>query len=383
MLIITFYFKFLFYLSFLLTSADGFNKTVELRILIKSTKDKISINSYGISYVTEEKTKEKYLLTENSDYEFRAISNNMISINSEKLTSPIFLETSNPQSYLTIDGIRFRGKFKIYSQDSELNLIEYVDLERYLWGVLAPEMGPAWPFEALKAQAVAARTYALFHINKNSDYDLTATTRHQLYTGFEKVSPQIISAVNETRGEVLVYKGRIFPAYYHANSGGHTTNPTAVWELEKISPLRGVKDPYAKYSKNYNWKVFVSFKDIVEFLNRNGYFVFKIKDMRIYSKDKSGRTIRLLVLTDRGNFKIEAKRLREFIGSYDMKSTLITKIEKSKDGFKIYGKGWGHGIGLCQDGARKMADLGFSYKKILEFYYPGSKIIDFEKVYER
>ncbi|MGC8867100.1 MAG: SpoIID/LytB domain-containing protein, partial [Elusimicrobiales bacterium] len=113
-----------------------------------------------------------------------------------------------------------------------------------------------------------------------------------------------------------------------------------------------------------------------------GNYVSKIKNIRIYSKDKSGRAIKLLISTDKGNIRVEAKDLREFIGTFDIKSTFISKIEKRSLGFKIYGRGWGHGIGLCQDGAKKMADLGFNYKKILEFYYPGSKIMNIEKVYE-
>lgn len=380
---IIFCFNLLLYISFNINSADGINKTIDIRILIKSTKDKIVLTPYGNSYVVEEKTNEKYFLIENSNYEIIPFSDDMIVINDEKLRSPIFIETANPHSYLIIDGIKFSGKFKLYNENSTLNLVEYVDLERYLWGVLSPEMGPTWPFEALKAQAVAARTYAVFHINRLSEYDLTSTTKHQIYTGFEKVSPQIISAVSETRGKVLTYKNKIFPAYYHANSGGHTTNPSAVWNLEKILPLKGVKDPYAKYSKNYNWTTFITVNDIIGFLNRNAYFVSKIKDLKIYSKDKTGRTVKFLISTDKGPIKIEAKAFREFIGSYEMKSTLITKIEKKNNGFKIYGRGWGHGVGLCQDGARKMAELGFNYKKILEFYYPGSKIMDLDKVYER
>lgn len=368
-------------LSFILTSADGIHKNIEIRILIKSKEQKINLKTSGSVYIKEEMSNEKYMLMEDSEYEIIP-EKDFIFINSQKLSSPITLENANPHSYILINGTKYRGKFKIYLEDEKLNIVEYLDIERYLWGVLAPEMGPTWPYEALKAQAVAARTYALYHLKRGIHYDLTATMKHQVYTGFESLSPQIISAVNETAGEVLTYKGKLFPAYYHANSGGHTTNPTAVWNTEKIYPLHGIPDPYAKFSKHYSWVVFILSRDIVEFLNRNGQFVSKVKDFKIHSKDKTGRTVKFAVITDKGKIKIDAKSLRDFIGSYELKSTLITRIERTNNGFKLYGRGWGHGIGLCQDGAKRMADLGFNYKKILEFYYPKSKIVDIETLYE-
>lgn len=368
-------------LSFFLTPADGVNRSIEVRILIKSTDQTVTIKTSGSVYLTEEKTSERYLLVDDAIYEITAW-NNLISINTQKLTSPVIIESANPHSYLTIDGTKYRGKFKLYLEGGKLNIVEYLDIERYLWGVLAPEMGPTWPYEALKAQAVAARTYALYHLKKGVNYDLTATTKHQLYTGFERISPQIISAVNETAGEVLVYNGKIFPAYYHANSGGHTTTPSAVWNTETIHPLKGIPDPYSRFSKNYSWSLFILARDIVEFLNRNGEFVSKVKDIKIHSKDRSGRVVKFAVITDKGKIKVDAKALRDFLGGYEMKSTLITRIEKTRNGFKLYGRGWGHGIGLSQDGAKRMADLGYSYKKILEFYYPKAKIVDIEKVYE-
>ncbi len=378
---IIFFFSLL--ISCLLCAADGVHKSIEIRILIKEKEKKVNIKVGGKARIIEDPTKEIYELVDNSEYEIKAVDRVCAKINEYIIKLPFYIENINPHSYLVIDGVKYRGKFKVYFESGGINIVEYVDLERYLWGVLAPEMGLTWPKEALKSQAVAARTYAVYSIKKGSEYDLTATTKHQLYTGFENISPQIISAVNETAGEVLTYKGKIFPAYYHANSGGHTTNPSAAWDCEKIPPLRGVKDPYAKHSRNYAWSIFIPSKDLVAFLNRyHKTYVSKIKDMRIYSKDKSGRAIRFVISTDQGRFKVEAKDIREFIGTFNMKSTLISRIEKKDSGFKIYGRGWGHGIGLCQDGAKKMADLGFNYKKILEFYYPGSKIADLEDVYE-
>jgi len=364
-----------------LSSADGVSKSIEVRIMIYSNSQKINIKTYGNVYVTEEKTGEKYILLEDSIYEVTPNNKDYIYLSQQKLYSPIILENANPSSYIVINSQKYRGKFKIINTDSNLRMIEFVDIERYLWGVLGPEMGMSWPIEALKAQAVAARTYTLASLNRKAEYDMTNTTNDQVYTGFENISPQIISAVNETRGEVLTYKDKVFFAYYHANSGGHTTTPSGAWNSDIIPPLRGVKDPYYKNSKHSKWITYISNDDILNFINSKGYNAFKIKDITIYSKDRSGRAIKLSFKTDRGNVKLEVKDLRNYIGTSDIKSTFITSIQKMKSGFKVYGKGWGHGVGLCQEGAREMADRGFNYKKILQFYYPGSKIKDMDDVY--
>ncbi|HPO95281.1 MAG TPA: SpoIID/LytB domain-containing protein [Elusimicrobiales bacterium] len=368
-------------LSQSLYSADGISKSVEVRILIENNSEKISLKTYGKVYLTEEKTGEKYLLVEESNYDIKAEGSDFVYVSLQKLYSPVLLENSNPNSHMIINGKKYRGKFKIKNSEGKIQIIEFVDIERYLWGVLGPEMGTSWPMEALKAQAVASRTYTLASLNRNADYDMTNSTKHQVYTGFENISPQIISAVNETRGEVLTYKDNIFYAYYHANSGGQTTTPSGVWNGDIIPPLKGVKDPYYKNSKHAGWSIYVSNSDILNFISSSGHSALKIKDMKIYSKDRSGRAVKLLFKTDKGNIKLEAKDFRNHVGNFDMKSTLITNIIKMKNGFKITGKGWGHGVGLCQDGAREMADRGADYKKILNFYYPGSKIKDIEDVY--
>lgn len=363
-----------------LYSLDREDKSIYVRILIKSKCNKIEIKTSGNVYVKEEKTGEKFLLMENSEYEIKPFQLDFIMLSGEKLTSPIIIENSSPNGYIIVDGKKYRGRFKIKNEGSQLDIIEYIDIERYLWGVLGPEMGESWPIEALKAQAVAARTYALASLNPSGDYDMSDTTNHQVYTGFENVSPQLISAVNQTRGEVLTYKDKVFFAYYHANSGGHTTTPSGVWNGDIIPPLKGVKDPYSKNSTHYKWSVYISNSTILKFLSLNGYKASKIRDIRIYSKDRSQRAVKLIFKTDRENIKVETREFRNFVGNFEMKSTLITSIVKIKDGFKITGRGWGHGVGLSQDGAKEMADRGADYRKILKFYYPKAVIKDMEDV---
>lgn len=363
------------------------SKSIEVRILIEKQAKKINLKTENKAIVTSPYSNEKYILLDDSEYDITPSSNNKIIIGETAFPTPVFIETVNSFGYVIINGKRYSGKIKIKNSNNLLDVIEHVDLESYVIGVLGPEMGTNWPIEALKAQAVSARTYTLASLNKNYEYDLTNTVYDQLYDGHQKISPSIIAAVNQTKGEVLTYKGKIFFAYYHANSGGHTTSPSASWnENEIIPPLKGVKDPYYKFSPNAHWECYVPNSDIIKFLEPyvpNGKTISKIKEIRVYSKDKSQRAIKLLISTNAGKFKVEISNLRKHIGTFDLKSTLITRIEKLKNGFKFYGRGWGHGVGLCQDGAKAMADKGYDYKKILQFYYPGSKITKIEELYDR
>jgi stage II sporulation protein D len=247
---------------------SGMNKTVEVRILIEKQIKELKIKTENKVFVISDKQNEKYLLLEDSEYEVIP-SNDGLMINDIRFSSPIFLETVNPFGYIVLNGKRYQGRIKIKNSNGLIDVIEHIGLESYIIGVLGPEMGTTWPIEALKAQAVSARTYTLASLNKNYEYDLTNTVYDQVYNGHQTISPAIIAAVNQTRGEVLTYKGKVFFAYYHANSGGHTTSPsqqlgTVIAKL--LPPLRGVKDPYFKYSPNAYWECYVPSSDIIKFL---------------------------------------------------------------------------------------------------------------------
>lgn len=375
-------FLFNFFLTFAVLSSSMLYSldlsNIELRILIFDKSDSISVKTGGKVIVEEEKTKNKFLLVKNAVYDIRVNDSKSILVSKEKLSPPLIFNTATPESYINIDGNNYKGKFKITVEENKLNIIEYVELEKYVTGVLGPEMGSSWPIEALKAQAVAARTYALTLIDRTKPYDLTNTTKHQAYTGINNISPKIISAVKETEGKVLTYRNKIFRTYYHSNCGGRTTTPSGAWDIKIIKPLRGVKDPYCKYGKHFIWNNYISNYDLINFLDKKN--IKKIYSLKIYTKDRSGRTIKFILRTDAGKFKIEASKLRSFFGEDKLKSTLITRIVKLSKGFKIYGRGWGHGVGLCQEGAKVMADKGWSYEKILRFYYPGSEIKNIEDV---
>ena len=274
-----------------------------------------------------------------------------------------------------LNNLRFRGNIEIIKNPGQnLLVVNEIDVEDYLYGVLRTEVPYYWPLEVLKAQAVCARTFALYQssVNSKSDYDLTNDVYSQVYGGKSSEKFWTNRAVNKTFGEVLTYRDKIFPTYFHSTCGGHTENVTRVWGGD-LPPLRGVKDPFCKRSSHYRWKNTIKLSEIQNRLSAAGYKVGKISAITTDQRNASGRVQEVTIKSTKGTIKIPGNKFRNLVGINLLKSTNFS-VEIIPPNVKFSGFGWGHGIGLCQWGAYHMARSGHSYKQILEYYYPGSKI---------
>jgi len=287
----------------------------------------------------------------------------------------LFIKTNDPEA-AAINGRRFRGDIQLIKKSSSLLLaVNQIDLEDYVKGILYHEASHYWPAEALKAQAVVCRTYALYQKGENSsrDYDVTSDIYSQVYGGRDAERYRTNSIVEETKGEVLTYKGRIFPSYYHATCAGHTEDASLLWNIDLL-PLKGVACNFCRESPHFNWHWVLSQKEIISSLSRSGYTGFKrVKNIVIKGKDLSGRIGELKIITDTKEPVISAKDFRNIIGPNIIKSTNFS-VELAGDDIIFEGIGWGHGVGMCQWGAYFMAKEGYDYKEILGYYYPGSSI---------
>ncbi|HAH31944.1 MAG TPA: hypothetical protein DCL44_06495 [Elusimicrobia bacterium] len=350
-----------------------------IRVAIARNSPPIKLKTSVKTYVNEVKTGRKYLLLANSSYEVKSLGTLSILVANQTLSSPIKLSSEDGSEKLRLGGNIYKGAILIRAGPSGgLDIIEELPLEDYLYGVLPVEMSPSWPLEALKAQAVASRSYAAKNINPAKDYDISNGAEMQVYKGTKGINSRILEAVNSTRGEVLKYKGRLITAFFHACCGGRTSSAKASWGEDVVKPLEGVGDPYCSDAAHYQWSLHVAYEDLLTFIQNSGSTALKIKSIRIYKKERSGRTATLLFNTDQGKFQLSAGELRKRFGSNSFKSTYITHIKEGKSGYEFYGRGWGHGVGLCQEGAKEMAARGKNYKKILKHYYPGASITDYE-----
>ena len=239
------------------------------------------------------------------------------------------------------------------------------------------EISHQWPIEAIKAQAVAARTYAVYQKEamKSKNYDLMADTSSQVYGGYGSEKRKTNRAVNFTYGEILRYKGKVFPAYFHATCGGVTENASELWKID-IEPLKGERlCSFCLNSPHYYWKATMDLKTIQKKLG--GFYKAKgdLGNIVVAERTSTGRVRTLGLKDEKGeSFNISAKDFRSLLGPDFIRSTNFSMI-LDQDRVIFSGKGWGHGVGLCQWGAYGMSRQGYNYKQILEFYYPGAEII--------
>lgn len=267
----------------------------------------------------------------------------------------------------------FRGSLDILKDGDVLYAVNRVKIEDYLYGVLHNEVAAWWPMDALKAQAVAARTYALYEIQGSASrsYDLKSSTSSQVYGGSNRERYRTNKAVDLTRGQVLTWQEKVFPAYFHATCAGKTAAAQELWKIN-IPPLAGgVECGYCRISPHYSWQAKVPLSLIEEKLNAAGQPLGQIIKMEVVTATPSGRVGSVKITGTQAEFVIAAKDLRVWVGGDKIRSTRFT-LRSEEDMAYFDGKGWGHGVGLCQWGTLGQSLLGHGYQDILKFYYPGA-----------
>ncbi len=333
-------------------------------ILKTNNKVKISSNTYL--------KLENINIKPEKEYEIK-LKNNQIIVNDNIIGSKI-IQIFAENNLIKVNKKKYRGSFIISVEHNNLLFINKIDLDSYLYGVLPAEISPKWNDEVLKAQAVAARSFAIYNLNKNKNslYDLSDCVLSQVYSGYDAEHERTNKAVDETKGEVLIYNNEVIQAFFHANSGGKTASSEEVWG-GKLDYLKSIEDPYSINEKNYKWNLKISLKEISKVLQNNKIITGNIYELRIVNRTESGRVDKIKINGNNGTFEIKSKDFRNFIGVDKLRSTNFS-LKQKDDEIYLEGLGWGHGVGLSQEGAKKMAESGRNYRDILYFYYKGVKL---------
>ncbi|VEP11997.1 SpoIID/LytB domain protein [Hyella patelloides LEGE 07179] len=283
--------------------------------------------------------------------------------------SEIIVEPTN-NGYVWIGDRWYRGKTRLILSGNSITAINHVDLEHYLYSVVGAEAVSTWPIEALKAQAVAARSYALYKrkTGQNSLYDVDTTISTQVYKGLNTEYVTTHEAVNSTAGQIMTYNNSVILAAFHSSSGGHTENVEDIW-TSPLPYLRGVID-YDHESPVFEWDKYFP---LSQFNNLLGIGVGNIKNMIPEKVTPQGRIVSLKIVGDRGTTEVSGKKIRKAL---DLRSTLF-RIQANGSSVKVYGRGFGHGLGLSQWGAYHLAKQGVGYNQILAHYYQNASLSQF------
>jgi len=275
---------------------------------------------------------------------------------------------------------RFSGKLNLFVLDSEILVVNVLGIEKYLSSVVGSEMPTKWPIEALKAQAIASRTYALKQKGNNL-FDIDSTQKNQVYNGLESRTYKTIRAVKSTRSLVLTYKNKLINALFHSSSGGMTENSQDVWK-NKYPYLSSVKD-FDKNNPKFRWQKKFSSNELTNLFPKIG----GLKNIEIIDITSTGRVKNVKLIgaysSDQMSGVVLRKRLglkSNFVRFKFFEEELNNKFP-SKKGLIVFGQGSGHGVGMSQWGAKYLASRGQKAERILKHFYRGVQIKPFRKDY--
>ncbi len=296
-------------------------------------------------------------------------------LNGRRLGARIGLRPRQDAGMLVIENRPYPGSLEAgIRSDGTLELAMHVRLESYLEGVVASEMPANYPLEAKRAQAIAARTYAVHQMlagpPEGSRYVLDDTVYSMAYRGHEWVRPGVVDAVRSTASQVLTYRGRPMKAYFHSTCGGRTASCADAFGDPVIPPLRGgVADPYCPSTKWGRWLGDLDRSDLDRVAGARG-MRGKVIGVDIVSKTPEGRAREVRLRTASGERVMSAVDFRLGVGPEKLRSTWWIESAWRGDTFAVEGRGFGHGVGLCQVGSRGMAEAGESAEEILLHFYP-------------
>lgn len=344
---------------------------VELRVAIEDGVNQVTVGSSTRALVRDSAGKEVGEIAAMNAFVAQPEGGN---IKLDRWQSRQFWIEPTNGGYVFIGDRWYRGRTQVVPTAKGLTAVNYVDLEQYLYSVVGGEMVPSWPLEALKAQAIAARSYALFQRENaaNAVFDVGDTTGWQVYRGIADETASTQAAVNATVNQVLIHQGRIIEAVFHSSSGGHTDNVENVW-VQALPYLRGVPD-FDQGAPVFEWKKTYSRADLSAIITGVG----NILSMEPEKITPGGRVVSMRVVGDAGTRRLTGDNLRSLL---DLKSTKFkvvpeyasatgkAKAQGAPVAFQIQGNGFGHGLGLSQWGAHNLARQGWDYRRIVMHYY--------------
>ena len=274
---------------------------------------------------------------------------------------------SNSPIKLDSKKYKYSGSMKLLAKDNGIRVINIVDIENYIYGVVTSESPASWHLEALKSQAIAARTYVYYQsrVRANWDYDVVDSTGDQVYKGLNGKHKKGVSATDGTRGIIITYQNKPILSQYTANSGWKSASSKEIFGVNKHY-LYGHKDDFSVKMPLGTWDKKMSLQEIETGLNKKGIKIGKLYEIKSAQVGPSGRILKVTFVGSNGEKTLKTySSLRRIVGLKD----ILTTIERKGDMFYFNGGGFGHGVGYSQWGGQAMAKAGYKHRDILKYYY--------------
>lgn len=358
------------------TGGQSVKQEPDLRVGLAVKQGSVTVSLIGGKGTARTEGSKGASLAAGQSYDVRW-QNGAFIVGREKLRGEVLTIRPSGAGELALDGRRYRGALELRHKGGGLTAVNIVPVDDYLLSVVPEEMPVDWPAEAIRAQSVAARSFALASRGRHASegYDLCTTTHCQLYTGTAAEKSASNAAIKATRGEVLTYGGKPIEALFHTDSGGMTENSEDVWGSH-VPYLRAAKDTP---TKTMPWTKTISRADLERKLAAKGHDIGKVRSIALSplaigraAKDRtaSGRVKTMTVKGTKGTATLSGTTWRSLLG---LKSTLFD-AKLTKDAVTFTGYGSGHGLGISQWGAKRLAESGKSYADILHHYYTGTTL---------
>ncbi len=320
-----------------------------------------------------------------------------------------FIEIGSTNNIVSIDGKAYRGTLIFTPVSNGIQVVNYIEIEDYLKSVVPSEMPSSWNIEALKAQTICARNYTVTNKGKYAKYgfDLDDTTACQAYSGISTENERTNQAVEETRGVIALYDGKPASLFYSSSSGGYTEDVKNVWGSSGYPYLISVPDPYDSMTE---WKVSFTASELKNRLSSVGVDVGDVISVEVTKRTDAGRALETVITGTAGTHTAKLEKTRNIFGfkssmytvssggnsavtprsvitEYGIEKRMIERPVMTAKGiiqpektisapgeFSFTGYGYGHGIGMSQYGAKGFADNGYTYDKIILYYFPGTTL---------
>jgi stage II sporulation protein D len=269
---------------------------------------------------------------------------------------------------------RYRGRLELRVELGRILVLNHIELEDYVVATVGGEMPASWPDQALRAQAVATRTYALYQRERrrSEPWDVQASELSQVYRGIESESTATRRAVEATRGEILTHAGRPILAVFHSTAGGRTASAAEVWG-RSLPYLGSIDVEHEEDAPFTYWRTIPPPEALNGAIAALGRDLGPVQRLEVEKRTESGRVERIVARGRAGQAVLERDQVRALAESLGLRSRLFD-IRRTPQGFAFVGSGYGHGVGMSQWGARELARRGASYQRILARFYSGARL---------